>query len=153
MTGEYTATDINSVYESLKRKLSIRCSQPKRLTPLNHCTDLCIQSATIAGNQPSSCLHRRAPSKMWRRDDRTDRLFESWQVKRIVEVIYNCTQPHDAWSILGQPLAAFAHHASILQANLGCKLCTHTTCSNDGLMPKACPVCSLLTNSVDMRLK
>lgn len=53
----------------------------------------------------------------------------------IGEVIYNCSQPHGAWSILGQPLAAFAHHASILQANPGCKLCINTTSSNDGLIP------------------
>lgn len=44
MTHEYTATDINSVYESLKKKtLSIQCSQPKRFTSLNHSTNLCTK--------------------------------------------------------------------------------------------------------------
>lgn len=54
MTLEYTATDINSVYESLKRKLSLfDAVNQSGSPPLNHSTNLCTQSATIDQNQPS----------------------------------------------------------------------------------------------------
>lgn len=53
MTLEYTATDINSVYESLKRKLSLfNAVNQSAPASLNHCANLFAQSATIHQNQP-----------------------------------------------------------------------------------------------------
>lgn len=53
MTLEYTATDINSVYESLKRKLSLfDAVNHSASASLNHCANLFAQSATIHQNQP-----------------------------------------------------------------------------------------------------
>lgn len=52
MTLEYTATDINSVYESLKRKLSLfDAVNQSASASLNHCANLFGQSATLHQNQ------------------------------------------------------------------------------------------------------
>lgn len=153
MTLEYTATDINSLYESLKRKLSLfDAVNQSASASLNHCANLFAQSATIHQNQPLvSPPLRRLLRNVWKRSDRADLLFRSWLTIWFGDLICNCTQPHGAGGILGQPLAAFAHHASTLQASASCKLCIKITSPNDAVIPPLCAMCSPLLNPASGR--
>lgn len=113
--------------------------------------NLLVQSTTHQ-NQPLVCQNHSFSFKVWKCNNRSDLFCKSWLAIWFGEVICNCTQPHGAWGILGQPLVAFSHHATNLQANVSCKLCIKIRSSNGGIIQQVYAVCSLLINNVNVRL-